>query len=69
MAIHFLVKKPSLIQSPVDKANFFGPISDRINGVALFFQINQQSKHFFSYKPANMDYFLKKNITCDICKI
>ena len=47
MTIHFLVKKPSLIQSPVNKANFFGPISDRINGVVLFFQINQQSKHFF----------------------
>jgi len=44
---HFLVKKPSLIRSPVNTANFFWPISDHINRVPLYFQINQQSNHFF----------------------
>ena len=47
MAIHFLVKKPSLIQSSINLANLFWPISDHINGVPLYFQINQQSNHFF----------------------
>ena len=69
-AIHFLVKKPSLIRSSINLANLFWPISDHINGVPLYFQINQQSNLFFAYKPANIHYFLKnKNITCDICKI
>ena len=34
-AIHFFVKKPSLIQSHVNTANIFLPIGDRINGVPL----------------------------------
>ena len=69
-AKHFLVKKPSLIRSSINLANLFWPISDHINGVPLYFQINQQSNLFFAYKPANIHYFLKnKNITCDICKI
>ena len=59
-AIHFLVKKPSLIRSPINTANLFWPISDHINAVPLYFQINQQSNHFFFYKPANIHYFLKK---------
>ena len=46
-AIHFLVKKPSLIRSSINLANLFWPISDHINGVPLYFQINQQSNHFF----------------------
>ena len=34
-AIHFLVKKKPLLRSPVNTANFFLPIGDRINGVPL----------------------------------
>ena len=40
-------KKPSLIRSSINLANLFRPISDHINGVPLYFQINQQSNHFF----------------------
>ena len=43
----FLWKKPSLIRSSINLANLFRPISDHINGVPLYFQINQQSNHFF----------------------
>ena len=46
-AVHFLVKKPSLMQSPVNTANFFWPISDHINEVPLYFQINHQSNLCF----------------------
>ena len=35
MALRFLVKKPSLIRSPVNTANFFGLIGDPINRVPL----------------------------------
>ena len=31
-AIHFLVKKPLLIRSPVNKANFFGPLMTVLTG-------------------------------------
>ena len=43
----FSCKKPSLIRSSINLANLFWPISDHINGVPLYFQINQQSNHFF----------------------
>ena len=36
VAIHFLVKKPLLIWSPVNMAKLFWPIGDRINGVVLY---------------------------------
>ena len=39
MAIHFLVKIPSLIWSPVNTAKFFWPIGDRINGVPLYVKL------------------------------
>ena len=35
MALRFLVKKPLLIRSPVNMANFFWPIGDPINGAPL----------------------------------
>ena len=36
-----------IIRSSINLANLLWPISDHINGVPLYFQINQQSNHFF----------------------
>ena len=44
MAIHFLVKKPLLIWSPVNTAKFFWPIGDPIEGVLLATEQSQEGK-------------------------
>ena len=58
----FLLKKPSLIRSPVNTANFFWPISDHINGVPLYFQINQQSNLFWLINQQTSIIFSKKTL-------
>ena len=41
-AIHFLVKNSRKYGHSVNKANFFWPIGDRINGVPLYmFSVNE----------------------------
>ena len=61
----FLLKKPSLIQSSINLANLFWPISDHINGgstvlpnkstvQSFFFLINQQTSIIFSKKKKTL---------------
>lgn len=56
-AIHFLVKKPSLIRPTINTANFFWPIGDRIDGVPLYFY--QVDTHVHGASCMNQKHLLR----------
>ena len=58
----FLEKKNLLIRSPVNAANFFGPIGDRIDGVPLCL-LTSHPFHFYGPLPLSLARFRDTRIS------